>query len=51
MENHKNFVEILLFIFLVAIGYYYERLSGALVGGLSAILLIIRGKMMEKIKW
>ncbi len=51
MKIPKNFVEMLLFISFVVTGYYYEGLSGVLIGSLLAILLIIRGKMMEKIKW
>lgn len=47
MRIPKNFVEILLFIFLVTIGYYYEKLSGALIGAIIAILLIIRTKIRE----
>ncbi len=48
---YKNLVEILLFIFLVVIGYFYNGYSGVLIGGGVAILLIIRTKLRENIKW
>ena len=47
MKIPKNSVEILLFIFLMIGGYIYEGLSGILIGGVVAILLIIRTKLRE----
>lgn len=51
MKIPKNLVEILLSIFLIIVGHHYEGLSGAFMGGLVAILLIIRTKMREKVRW
>jgi len=48
MKIPKNSIEILLFISLVVAGYYYEGLSGAFLGSLAAILLIIRMRLREK---
>lgn len=50
MKIPKNSVEILLFIFLVVVGYIYEGLSGVFIGGILAIILIIRTKLRENIK-
>lgn len=51
MKIPKNSVEISFFIFLVLIGYYYDGFIGMLIGGFVAIISIIRGKMMKKVKW
>ncbi len=51
MKIPKNSAEILLFIFLVAGGYIYEGFFGVLLGSILTILLIIRTKLRENIKW
>lgn len=51
MRIPKNSVEIILFVSIVIVGYYYEGLSGAFLDSLAAILLIIRTKLREKVKW
>ncbi len=50
MKIPKNSPEILLFIFLVAVGYIYGGFIGIIIGGGVAILLIIRQKLRAKIK-
>jgi hypothetical protein len=53
MKMPKNLPEILLFIFTVVVFYIYGgfEFDGILIGGGLAILLIIRIKLWEKIKW